>query len=404
LFWRDILHIEEFGIETVLISTRKPPTALISQTWSEEAIQRTHYLYPLRLAELPGSVWELIRTGPTSWWRCLAAILNAEGLSFKGRVRLLGLVLMGAELVRLSRIRGFRHVHVNSCADSAHIAMFAHLMSGLTYSLSLLNPLQVQGPNQKEKWKHSAFGIVITRQLLLEVQNELKDNLPPHVDLAPLSVDKRHFARPQPYQPWEREGPCWIFSCGRLNPSKGHDDLIRAVALLRQRGLDARLRIAGEDDSRDGSVRPMLQVLIAELRLNDAITLLGAVSEEVVIQELFRAHVFALASWAEPLGVAIVEAMAARLPVVVTGAGGVREFIDDGVEGILVDPKNPGQMADALERVLRDPELAQRLGTAGEHRIAMCFELVRYARIILGRAGLIDDPEFKRSGGTREMA
>jgi glycosyltransferase involved in cell wall biosynthesis len=73
-----------------------------------------------------------------------------------------------------------------------------------------------------------------------------------------------------------------------------------------------------------------------QLRLDDSVVLLGAVSEEVVRKELSEAHAFVLGSLAEPLGVAIMEAMAMRVPVGVTGAGGVAELVDDGVDGLLV--------------------------------------------------------------------
>jgi colanic acid/amylovoran biosynthesis glycosyltransferase len=390
--WRDISHFQELGVEPALISTRMPPKALICHTWTDEAVRMTSYLSPVRPVALLGMLWELTRAGPARWRKCLGACIRAEGLSPAKRLRMAGLALMGAEVVRLARNRGFRHVHVHSCADSANIAMFAHLISGLSYSLTLHGPLRDYGPNQKQKWEHAAFCIVNTRQQLEEVQDQLRDHLPPHIDIAVIGIDQRRFARAQPYQPWQGSGPCRVFSCGRLNAVKGHDDLIRAIALLRQRGLDVRLNIAGEDDSGNGSVRRMLQSMIGDLGLDGVVTLLGVLSEERVIRELLDAHVFALASWAEPLGMATMEAMSACLPVVVTGAGGVREFIDDNVQGLLVEPKSPVQMADGIERVLRDSALASCLADAGKRRIATDFERLRTARIVLERAGLIAAP------------
>jgi glycosyltransferase involved in cell wall biosynthesis len=148
--------------------------------------------------------------------------------------------------------------------------------------------------------------------------------------------------------------------------------LIRAVRLLVNRGFNVHLHIAGASDSSVSTgedYRATLERLIEEQGLPGQARLLGPVSEEVVRGELAACHIFALASLAEPLGVAIMEAMAMETAVVATATGGVPELIDDGVEGILVPPRDPGRLTDALERILRDPELATRLGHAGPLRV-----------------------------------
>jgi glycosyltransferase involved in cell wall biosynthesis len=144
------------------------------------------------------------------------------------------------------------------------------------------------------------------------------------------------------------------------------------VARVRDQGVDVRLHIAGEDDT-GGGMRRLLEQLKTEFRLTDAVVLLGAVSEDVVRKELSEAHAFVLGSLEEPLGVAIMEAMAMRVPVVVTGAGGVPELVDDGVDGLLVPAREPGRMADSLMKLLRDPGLASRLSESGRRKIETSF-------------------------------
>jgi glycosyltransferase involved in cell wall biosynthesis len=197
-----------------------------------------------------------------------------------------------------------------------------------------------------------------------------------------MGVDVERFRRPSPYQPWDGAGPARIFSCGRLNPCKGHDDLIRAVSLLRDRGIQAHLHIAGEDDSKTGDCRRSLEELIAHFGIGDRVRLLGAVPEETVRAELEAAHLFALASLEEPLGVVIMEAMAMEIPVVVTGAGGVAELVQDEVDGLLVQPRKPDQLAEALSRVLQSPELARQLSVAGRRRILESFHSGLSAQVL----------------------
>jgi len=371
-FMREIKALERMGYRVELLSTRLPARSLIVHSWSEEAMRRTSYLHPLGLKHVPSTLRELFRSGPGGWWRCLASIARAEGLSLKGRARLAGLVVMGARAAVLARAAGCSHIHAHSCADAAHVTMFAALLSGARYSMTLHGPLSDYGPNQAEKWRHAEFAIVITRKILEETRELLGQAVPRKVAVAPMGVEPDVFRRPEPYHPWDRSRPCRIFSCARLNPAKGHDDLIRAVGLLVERGIDAHLHIAGASDSSASLVqdyRTGLERLIEELGLAGRVRLLGAVSEEVVRSELAACHVFALASLAEPLGVALMEAMSMEVPVVATGAGGVPELIDDGVEGILVPPRDPVRLADALERILKDPELASRLGHAGRRRV-----------------------------------
>lgn len=148
--------------------------------------------------------------------------------------------------------------------------------------------------------------------------------------------------------------------------------------------MDAHLKIAGADDSK-GRYQHELEALIMQLDLQEAVQLLGAVSEEQVRQGLEQAHIFALASLHEPLGVAIMEAMAMELPVVVTGAGGVPELINDGVEGILVPPHDPEEMARALERVARNPAFAASLTAPARAKVITGFQSDRSARALAQR-------------------
>jgi len=381
-FWRERKELQALGLRPDLVSTHRPLQRLVSHTWSESAAQETTYLFPPSLAQVAGALAELLRAGPSAWMGCLRAIASADEPGLAARLRLLGLVFVGAELASCARTRGWRHVHVHSCANAANVSMFARLLSGLSYSLTLHGGLHDYGPNQKNKWRNAAFGIVITRRLKADLEDTLKGFLPPVIKLAPMGVDLKVLTRTAPYEPWSGSGPLRLFSCGRLNPCKGHDDAVRALALLRCQGIEAHLTIAGQDDTQGLSYRGMLDGLIQQLGLTGSVHLLGAVAENVVRDELERSHAFVLASLHEPLGVAIMEAMAMGLPVVVTREGGVPELVQDGVDGLLVDARSPEQIAAALGSLLRDPALARSLGEAGRRTVAGRFHSGVSARII----------------------
>ena len=385
-FWRELAALRALGAEPDLVSTRPPPASIISHTWAREAMAQTLYLSPLRLPELLRAGSAFLRSPTAGVLRVAHSVARAQGVDLKHRSRLLALAVVGARLADVARERGWRHIHAHSCADSAHVAMFASLLSGISYSVTLHGPLEDYGPNQHEKWRHAKFGIVITRKLLEEVGVSLRGSLPPVVDVAPMGVDVSRFVRSAPYQPWDGSGPLRVFSCGRLNPCKGHADLARAVALLRARGIDARLEIAGEDELGGSGYHGTLAREITAMGLPAETTLLGAISEDRVRAGLERAHVFALASLAEPLGVAVMEAMALGVPVVATNAGGLPELVRHGEHGLLVPAESPEALAAAIEQIARDPALAARLSRAARDRVVAEFDSTRSARTLMKHA------------------
>lgn len=386
-FWRERQALQDLGLELQLISTRRPPLGLKAASWSDQAQRQTTYLFPPSPAMLRRSLLQLLQAGPRAWYTCISRVAQAQDLDGKPlplrqKLRLMALLLPAAGLAYHSQQQGWRHVHVHSCADAANVAMFAAVLAPLTYSLTLHNPLSVYGPNQPQKWRSARFALVITEKIYHDVVKQLAGSLPPRLAIAPMGVDCDRFVRSQPYQAYSGTGPVRLFSCGRLNPCKGHQNLIAAVSQLRRQGLDVSLVIAGEDDQGGSGYRSVLEALVRSLDLDRAVTLLGAVSEETVQQHLEQAHAFVLASSEEPLGVAIMESMAMAVPTIATDAGGVPELIENGVDGLLVPPGDVEALTAAIAHLLQDVALAQRLSSAGPRKIVAKFSHRRSASAI----------------------
>jgi glycosyltransferase involved in cell wall biosynthesis len=154
-----------------------------------------------------------------------------------------------------------------------------------------------------------------------------------------------------------------VVTVGRINGWKGQDVLVEATALLDQRGVAVDVEIAGDVYPGGEEHRLRLERLVRERGVSDHVRLLGYVDD--VPRLLERAAVFVLPSKRpEPFGLALVEAMAAGVACVATDAGGPREIVRHGETGLLVPPGDPVALADALERLLREPELRRRLGSA----------------------------------------
>jgi glycosyltransferase involved in cell wall biosynthesis len=377
-FWREIAALEAQNVTPVLYSTTVPPAGLISHKWSDEAMARTTYLASrnpaLLLAILPRLPWGLI--------------LREARMMPKGEAKtFLKDVIISApaaeKLAQDCKRRGITHIHAHSCGRAALIAALAHHAHGLSYSLTLHGPLQDYGVGQRFKWQGAAFVSIITRALLDLLPGQLGDALPKRLPLQPMGVDTSAFRRDAPYLPPVAGEPLRVFSCGRLNVVKGHQDLMQAVRRLIDQGQAVKLEIAGEDDAGGSGFRAELQKRIVELGLEDHVTLLGAISADAVRDKLMAAHVFVLASWSEPLGVAYMEAMSCEVPTVGTAAGGVPELITDGHDGLLVPPQNPEALADALTRLAEDPDMALSLAQAGRARVVSGFDSSRGAAMLV---------------------
>ena len=363
-FWREIAELEARGVEPVLLSTRPPPAGLIAHSWTSKAMARTTYLGKLSLSEMALAL-------PFLPWREIMAEAGRDGRA----VLKDALICAGAAraLCREAREQGFRHVHVHSCGRAAMIAAFAKHMGGPSYSITLHGPLQDYGVAQPFKWRHASFATIITQKLIEEMQRDQPNDLPPRIVQRPMGVDTDHFQRELPYEPVQPDAPLRIFSCGRLNVVKGHQDLIEAVHILRKQGRDVHLEIAGEDDAGGSGFHHDLDAIIDEKGLGKYVTLLGAVDADVVKARLLDAHIFALASWHEPLGVVYMEAISCGVPTIGTRAGGVPELIMNGYEGLLVPPKSPEDIAQAIARIADTPDLARQLSETGRERMVREF-------------------------------
>ncbi|ASJ17242.1 glycosyl transferase [Thermococcus chitonophagus] len=145
-----------------------------------------------------------------------------------------------------------------------------------------------------------------------------------------------------------------VLYVGRLEPRKGVSYLISAM-----RNVEGKLIIAG-----DGGLRPLLERKARELKIQARF--LGKVSYSDLVYLYKAVDVFVLPSLSEAFGIVLIEAMASGTPVIGTSVGGIPEIIDGC--GILVKPKNPSELAEAINTVLSNQEIAKKLGRLGRIR------------------------------------
>lgn len=182
-------------------------------------------------------------------------------------------------------------------------------------------------------------------------------------DFFPKAVKKKAVILPNPLNPlflrerYSGEKENVIAAAGRLDENKNHAMLIRAFSLIEKEFPEMKLVIYGEGESREKLLK-----LIGEKQLQEKVSLPGSVSD--VAAHIENVRIFTLTSNTEGMPNSVIEAMCLGLPVIATDCpcGGTAELIEDGKNGILVPVGDEKALAEAMKKILSNPELEKRLG------------------------------------------
>lgn len=383
--WREYCELISMGVDVQLVSTRLPHKNIDSHSWSEAAKEKTEYMLPLKLSSYFGILISFFNLRWFGLKRIFYIFSSTDDRSVKHYMNLLASLVMAAHLVSLAKRHRWSHIHSTTSGNAANIAMFASCFIDITYSISLLGPkLETYGVNQKNKWRYASFGLFQSMQLLDDANSQLGTCVPKLHAFAPVGVNVDVMKVDTPYVPWSDEmGVCRLYSCGRLNPIKGHEYVIEAVKILRERGRNIHLKIAGEDIGGGTGYRKNIEQCIRDLKQERYVELLGAVSEDQNRAYLACTHIYVMGSLDEAAGaVAAMEAMSMNRPVVMPNVGATSELIDNDHDGVLVEVKNALALADAVESLMMAPERARLLGIHAREKIEKKFNQKISARAI----------------------
>lgn len=394
----EIHQIERLGLELRLYSVKRENEPQVNPV---VASIRAPLNYLPRATSLSGSTlagW--LGTNLPAFWRdharvaarhplrwagvladAVALAWRHRGRDDNGRLRLRKVFIKeflqaGAIAADLMRHGDVGHLHGHFCHGVATITAWAARLSGRSYSFTAhakdiyqgeLNP----GDLLERKMHGARFVATCTcaNASVLRARHARPDEV--HTIYHGLDTD---WFRPAPAAA-ARAQPL-ILAVGRLVEKKGFDQLIEACAQLRDAGVGFECRIVGEA----GSASAAIDALIEARGLRSQVHLLGPVTQ-AALREIYReAQVFALPCQVMDDGDrdgfpnVLAEAMAMGVPVVSTAISGIPEMIDDGVHGLLVRPRDPRGLADALQRVLTDATLHRALSLAGRQRICERFD------------------------------
>lgn len=156
----------------------------------------------------------------------------------------------------------------------------------------------------------------------------------------------------------------------RLADAKGHDTALDALVLLKKGGANPLMIFAGQ-----GPRAEVLEQAARDMGVSDAVRFLGAIPQQELFKWVRAADCVALPSYEEPFGLAGAEAMALGVPSVLTRVGGFVEIVGTSEGALLVPPRDPLAFAEAIGRVLREPELRRRLAVDGRKRVVDAFDV-----------------------------
>jgi colanic acid/amylovoran biosynthesis glycosyltransferase len=348
----------------VLIVPRSPSREIFHpahEAWSKHAIARGLMSWPI--------VWGAFRMAVRAPRRALAALrwlLRSRSPSIL--LKNLAVYPKGLWLAGIAREWKADHMHAHWAGTTATMAGVAAQVSGISWSIATHRWDIVDNNLLGEKMRVAAFTTFISKSGLELARTCLGGSPPPNRAFI-LRVGCR-------LPPREKmlPGPTnsnVVLCPASLLPVKGHRYLIDALALLTRQGREVELWLAG-----DGELHDALLCQVRELGLEQRVRFLGRVPNQDVIGYYRTGKIGIVALPSVDLGgglhegvpVSLMEAMSYGVPVVSTATGGIPELLREGA-GLLVPPADPAALADAIGRLLQDPDLRSRCGRLGRERV-----------------------------------
>ena len=378
---REVLALRELGfrIETASINSPDRPEERLTPAEATEA-RRTYCVKRHGAAGAAAAHLKTLTTNFAGYWRGFAKAFALAG--FDPRRIFFNLMYWTEALMvgQWMKQRRLRHLHVHLASQAASVGLFARIVFGFGYSLTVHGPDEFYDAERQmlaEKIAAADFLCCISSFARSQLMK-----LSPYESwrkfvVSPLGVDPEIFA-PQP-----REAMREVFEIlcvGRLIPAKGQHILIDAVDRLVQiaqptrEGRQVWLRLVGNGPD-EASLREHADRCAARA----CIVFEGPVNQDRIREFYATADAFCLPSFAEGLPVVLMEAMAMEIPCVTTHIAGVPELIRDGVDGLLVPPANVEALAKALARLMDDAALRRQIASNGRARVLADYDLRRNA-------------------------
>jgi glycosyltransferase involved in cell wall biosynthesis len=368
---REVLELKNRGHEITIVSLKRDAEPIVHEE-ARALVAQT--LYPDSVWRIAGAVLYYMMTRPAALLSIVGRVVSEHTGHPSALLKSMALIPETLHVSRKLRERGVERLHAHWATYPALAAWIISRLEQIPYSVTgHAHDLFLPNPMLATKVRDADFFATISefnRALLIQ-------------RCGPEALRKLRLVRcglplaEFPFSPARpAHDPPLIVSVGRLVDYKGFDVLLRACARLKERGRRTRCTILG-----DGPERARLEALRNRLALQDCVTLGGERKQNEVARLMAAADLFVLASvpghdgQQDGIPIVLMEAMALGVPVVSSKLSGIPELVMDNRTGLLVAPGDGEHLASAIERMLGDPELAERLRRAARDLIEKEFDL-----------------------------
>lgn len=367
----EVLELEKQGLELCIFSLKRPVDSVFHDqitgvrshvTYLPEAVKHD----PWRVARGQLHVW---RRYPRPWQRTFRNALRrarsaGEGGNLSG-------FFQACCLIR--ELGPIQHLHAHYANVPSKIALLVHRLTGVTYSITthakdIFQNDPFASPKLKERMWRARFVIANSQFSAGHIRSGVGNEAEIHVVYNGLDLESFPLRKPGLEEPL-------LLGVGRLVEKKGFGNLISACQLLKKRGAQFSCEIVGT-----GAFSDRLKEQIRNGDVGDRVRLVGPLPQRILRHHYERARVFVLPCVPaadgdrDILPNVLKEAMAVGVPVLTTRLEGIDELVEDGVNGLLVEPGDIKALTAKLELLLTDAELRQRLAVNARKLIEERFD------------------------------
>lgn len=364
----EILLLEELGFRMRIFSMRQP-----RETFCHDSVKMIRAKVDYLPSELGPQFNDLLLPNlflavksPKTYKQALQ--FAHKNISKKTSLATLKHLLQGGYLTNkfLRREEEIRHLHGHFAHSPTSVTLFSSLLSGLPFSFTAhAKDIYTSKPEKlKKRLERASFVVTCTKynkDYLTSIAGAV--TTPIHClyhgsDLSLFSNTPAHYTTSEPFN---------IFTVARLTAKKGLPTVYRALAILRQRGLEFTHTLIGDGDDRD-----LILSTIEELGLEDRCKWLGTRTHSEVLKQFGQSDLFVLGCEISQNGDrdgipnVLVESLAMGVPAISTNISAIPEILIDGRTGVTVPPSDPEKLADGMQRLLTDTKLRRNVIEGGQ--------------------------------------
>jgi glycosyltransferase involved in cell wall biosynthesis len=376
---REIASLRRWGVDLQVFSIRRFAGRLSPE---QEALQReVTYLLPVSKRAFVRAHLRMATGRPRAYFGTLLYLVTRPHPSWKTRFKTLLHFGEGVYAAHVIAPQGRNRLHAHFVDRAAVVALVVGRLLKVPYSVTAhANDIYVNPVLLPEKLANAKFVATCTGYNRAHLTRLDNGDFGQKIHCIYHGLDVAH------YRPGTSAagGKPFVLSVGQLKEKKGLAYLVTACRILKEQGYDLECQIVGE-----GPLRAELEEQIRQLSVEDTVRLCGARPHPEVIEKYRRATLFVLPCVVSANGDrdgipnVILEAMAMQLPVVATRHSGIPEVVEDGVNGLLVPPEDGTALAEAMARLLDQPERRHEFGLQARQTIVERFSVEQNVKRLL---------------------